>query len=87
MKRQGAINATIAADLLNSMDLINPLSILSGEKPVIKKTMHWYLKLQDFEERLIDWIKSKENWKDNVRNFVTPKDENHFVRASDSQCE
>ncbi len=56
--------------LLNSMDLINPLSILSGEKPVIKKTMHWYLKLQDFEERLIDWIKSKENWKDNVRNFV-----------------
>jgi methionyl-tRNA synthetase len=56
--------------LLNPMELINPVSILSGEKPVIKKTMHWYLKLQDFEERLVAWIKSKENWKDNVRNFV-----------------
>ena len=56
--------------LLDPMDLINPISIISGEKPVIKKTMHWYLKLQDFEERLIAWIKSKNNWKDNVRNFV-----------------
>ncbi len=56
--------------LLNPVDLINPKSVLSGEKPVIKKTQHWYLKLQDFEDKIITWIKSKENWKDNVRNFV-----------------
>jgi len=56
--------------LLNPMDLINPRSVLSGEKPVIKKTRHWYLKLQDFEEKIISWIQSKTNWKDNVKNFV-----------------
>jgi methionyl-tRNA synthetase len=56
--------------LLNPMDLKEPKSVLSGEKPVIKKTKHWYLKLQDFQQRLVDWIDKKENWKDNVKNFV-----------------
>lgn len=56
--------------LLNSLDLIEPRSILSGEKPVIKKTKHWYLKLQDFEKRLIEWIEANTHWKDNVRKFV-----------------
>ncbi len=56
--------------LLNPVELINPRSALSGEKPVIKKTKHWYLKLQDFEKKLSDWLNSKENWKDNVRKFV-----------------
>ncbi len=56
--------------LLDPIDLIDPVSILSGEKPVLKKTFHWYLKLQDFKDKLVDWLKSKENWKDNVRNFA-----------------
>ncbi len=56
--------------LLNPIELINPRSALSGEKPVIKKTKHWYLKLQDFEKKLTNWLNKKENWKDNVRNFV-----------------
>lgn len=56
--------------LLNPEDLIEPRSVLSGKKPVIKQTRHWYLKLQDFEKDLIEWLKSKDNWKDNVRKFV-----------------
>jgi methionyl-tRNA synthetase len=56
--------------LLDPMDLIQPKSVLSGEKPLIKETKHWYLKLQDFEEKLKTWISSKKNWKYNVKNFV-----------------
>lgn len=56
--------------LLNPEDLIEPKSMLSGKKPVIKQTRHWYLKLQDFEKKLIEWIESNKNWKDNVRKFV-----------------
>lgn len=56
--------------LLNPEDLIEPKSVLSGKKPIIRQTKHWYLKLQDFEKDLIEWLKSKDNWKDNVRKFV-----------------
>lgn len=56
--------------LLNPTDLKEPRSALSGEKPVIKETKHWYLKLQDFEKKLIDWLHTRKNWKDNVLNFV-----------------
>ena len=53
---------------LNPTDLINPKSKLSGEKPLMKKTTHWYLPLGDYENFLKEWIiKDKKNkWKVNV---------------------
>jgi methionyl-tRNA synthetase len=41
---------------------------LSGEKPVLKETTHWYLPLGDYENFLKEWIlKEKKNkWKVNV---------------------
>jgi len=53
---------------LNSKDLINPLSTLSGKKPVLKKTTHWYLPMQKFEPWLKKWIleEHKHDWKKNV---------------------
>lgn len=51
---------------LSPTELINPVSAISGEKPVLKKTEHWYLPLGDFEKRISDWIESKKNWKPNV---------------------
>ncbi len=56
--------------LLNALELKNPRSAMSGVVPVIKETRHWYIRLQDFEERLTQWIESKDNWKDNVKRFV-----------------
>ena len=32
------------------------ISTLSGTKPVLKETFHWYLPMQNHEEWLVDWI-------------------------------
>lgn len=41
---------------LNPTDLINPISTLSGKKPVLKETYHWYLPMQNHEGWLKEWI-------------------------------
>jgi methionyl-tRNA synthetase len=52
---------------LSPTDLINPTSTLSGSKPVMKKTRHWFLKLDEFQEDIKAWIQSKKDfWKPNV---------------------
>ena len=53
---------------LNPSDLISPRSAISGGKPDLKKTKHWYLKLDQFQDFLSDWIliKNKDSWKSNV---------------------
>lgn len=53
---------------LNATDLINPKSTLSGVKPVLKETKHWFLALDKDEEWLRQWILEghKNDWKTNV---------------------
>lgn len=52
---------------LSPSDLINPRSALSGEKPVLKETKHWYLPLEKYESRLREWIlEGHKEWKTNV---------------------
>ena len=52
---------------LNATDLINPRSMLSGNKPVLKSTSHWYLPLDKYETFLRNWILvDNKNWKTNV---------------------
>ena len=53
---------------LNAIDLVNPKSTLSGKKPILKKTKHWYLPLDKYENFIKDWIldKHKNDWKANV---------------------
>ena len=53
---------------LNATDLINPRSILSGNKPVLKSTKHWFLPLNKYDSFLKKWfiIDKKETWKSNV---------------------
>jgi methionyl-tRNA synthetase len=41
---------------LSPEELINPRSTLSGNKPVLKPTKHWYLPLDKYEEWLKQWI-------------------------------
>ena len=41
---------------LSPTQLINPRSTLSGAAPVLRPTTHWYLKLNEHEAWLRDWI-------------------------------
>lgn len=41
---------------LSPTELINPISTLSGSKPILKSTSHWYLPMDQHEAWLKDWI-------------------------------
>ncbi|MCS7018989.1 MAG: methionine--tRNA ligase [Cytophagales bacterium] len=53
---------------LSPLELINPVSTLSGTKPVLRTTKHWYLPMQQFEPWLREWIvhEKQHQWKPNV---------------------
>ena len=53
---------------LNATDLISPKSKLSGSQPILKKTKHWFLPLDQYEDFIKDWIlkQHKKDWKSNV---------------------
>lgn len=52
---------------LNATDLIDPKSVLSGNKPVLRETKHWYLPLDQYEPWLREWIlEQHKEWKPNV---------------------
>ncbi|WP_018338326.1 methionine--tRNA ligase [Butyricimonas synergistica] len=52
---------------LNATDLINPVSAITGNKPELKETKHWYLPLDQYESWLKEWIlEVHKEWKPNV---------------------
>ncbi|MEM6736330.1 MAG: methionine--tRNA ligase [Bacteroidota bacterium] len=52
---------------LSPVELKNPKSMLSGEAPVMKKTKHWYLPLDEYEVWLKKWLlQENKTWKPNV---------------------
>ncbi len=52
---------------LSPDELINPRSTISGNKPVLKETRHWYLPLDKYEPFLRKWIlEDNKHWKSNV---------------------
>ena len=52
---------------LSSTELINPISMISGNKPVLKETKHWFLPLDQYEDWLREWIlEGHKEWKPNV---------------------
>ena len=52
---------------LSPNELINPHSTVSGSKPVLKETLHWFLPLDKYETWLKKWIlEDHTEWKTNV---------------------
>lgn len=53
---------------LNATDLINPKSTITGTKPILKSTKHWFLPLDQYDAFLREWILEghKNDWKPNV---------------------
>ncbi len=45
-------------------NLIDPISTLTGEKPVMKPVNNWYFKLCDYEELLKEWVAEMQKRKD-----------------------
>jgi len=50
-------------------DLLEPRSKLTGATLIHKPTRHWFLLLNKFKDRLLDWLETKD-WKPNVVNFI-----------------
>lgn len=53
---------------LNATDLINPKSTITGTKPVLRETKHWFLPLDQYDAFLREWVLEghKNDWKPNV---------------------
>ena len=53
---------------LSATELIHPKSTLSGAQPELKKTKHWYLPLNQYEDFIKEWILEghQHDWKPNV---------------------
>jgi methionyl-tRNA synthetase len=53
---------------LNATDLINPKSTITGTTPVLKRTKHWFLPLDQYDAFLREWILvgHERDWKPNV---------------------
>lgn len=60
---------------IDPMQLINPVSTITGTRPEPRETTHWYLQLQQLEEPLRQWLESKRQpddgppWRETVLNF------------------
>ena len=52
---------------LSPLELINPQSAISGSKPVLRKTKHWYLPLDKHQQWLEPWITEQhKEWRSNA---------------------
>ena len=51
---------------LSPADLINPRSAITNEKPILKKSTHWYLPLAHYQKQLEEWIGGHPEWRANV---------------------
>lgn len=52
---------------LSALELIDPKSTISGSKPVLRETTHWYLPLDKHEGWLRKWIlEEHKEWRSNV---------------------
>ena len=52
----------------NATDLVNPKSAITGNPPTLKKTKHWFLPLDEYQDWLKEWIVEghASDWKPNV---------------------
>jgi len=62
---------------IDPMQLIDPVSEITGSRPVPRKTTHWYMQLPRLEAPLREWLESKRQtagddppWREGVLNFA-----------------
>jgi len=57
--------------LLDAKDLINPRCKISGNPPIWKDSVHFFLKLTAFQKQLKAWVKKAKGWRLNAITFTT----------------
>ncbi len=55
---------------LDPTDLIRPRSRFTGAAPVVRETEHYFLLLSKFQDRLLDWLRTREGWRKHVLNMA-----------------
>lgn len=55
---------------LDPTDLIEPRSKFTGATPELRETEHYYLLLSKFQDRLLDWLRSRQGWRRHVQNMA-----------------
>jgi methionyl-tRNA synthetase len=50
--------------------LIDPVSVISGTKPEVRETTHWFFELEKFREPLKKWLEGKDDWRHVMVNFT-----------------
>jgi len=56
--------------LLDPQELLEPRCMHCGEKPELRESKHFFLKLSNFQEELEEYVKDKDHWKNHVLNFT-----------------
>ena len=56
----------VCGKTLSPMDLKNPKSTLSGNKPILKETKNWYLPMDKLQGNIENYLNTKKDWKSNV---------------------
>jgi len=54
---------------IDQIQLIDPICVTCGNKPVIRETRHWFINLKELQPKIKAWLDTKKHWKENVRNF------------------
>ncbi len=55
---------------LDPSDLVEPRSKLTGSVPVLRQTEHYYWRLSALNERLEEWLSTRQGWRPHVLNFA-----------------
>lgn len=56
---------------LDALDLIKPVSTMTDSTPEPRETIHWYLRLDQLQPKLAEWLETKrKDWRPTVVNFV-----------------
>ena len=56
---------------MNPAELLNPRCRLCAAAPTFEDSEHFFLKLSAFRDKLLEWVKPKSHWRQNVLNFTT----------------
>jgi methionyl-tRNA synthetase len=57
---------------LNPTELIDPQSKITGERPILRETSHWFFPLGTYQQRLEEFIRQadrRDGWKENVLQY------------------